>query len=167
MREMNTSPVETEAEVRVRQTLALQTLASRLTRGDQLLPADLMVRLNEELELRVDEEAITNAWAEQGSAKINPWRGETARASRRSRGRDVRQVSILERAIRDLEKLDATTKEEMGVEIDALAFDPLPRGASALHGRKDDHVYLHVGDRRLLYKVHPESIIVVAITSHE
>lgn len=164
---MTTPPTETEADVRARQTLVLRTLASRLSRGDQLLPADVMGRVTAELELRIDEEAVSRAWANQGSRIPNSWRGETARASRRSRGRDVRQVWILEGAENDLEKLDAATREELGIEIDALAFDPIPRGAAALHGRKDDHVSLHVGNWRLIYKVQPESVVVVAVTSYE
>ncbi len=167
MTQMTTAPVETVADVLVRQTRVLRSLATRLTRGDQLLPADLLGRLAEELERRIDEEAIFDAWAEQGDRCPHPWRGETARASRRSRGRDVGEVSILERAVRDLEKLDAALREEMSIEIDALAFDPLPRGAAAMHGLKDEHLYLHVGEWRLLYKVQPHSVIVVALTTLE
>ena len=162
---MTTAHVETEADVRVRQTLVLRALASRLTCGDHLLPADIMARIAEELELRIDEEAVSSAWAEQGNRSPNAWRGETARASRRSRGRDAREIRILERAVHDLEKLDAATREEMSVEIDALAFDPLPRGAAAMHRRKDDHVYLRIGEWRLLYKVQPHSVVVVALTN--
>lgn len=132
-----------------------------------MLPADVMGRLTEELELRVDEEAVTKAWAEQESRNPNPWRGERARESRRSRGRDVRQVWILARAERDLEGCDAQTREDVSLEIDALAFDPLPRGAAALHRRKDDHMGLHIGNRRLLYKVQPDIITIVAVTSYE
>lgn len=164
---MTTQHVDTEADVRARQTRILQVLASRLTRGDQLLPADLIGRLSEELELRIDEDAIAAAWATQGNTSPHPWRGEAARASRRARGRDVREVWILEHAEKNLESLEPQAREEIGIEIDALAFDPLPRGAAALHGRKDDHVYLRVGDRRLLYKVLHSSVIVVAVTSYE
>jgi mRNA-degrading endonuclease RelE of RelBE toxin-antitoxin system len=164
---MTTPPPETEADVRVRQTLVLRTLTSRLSRGDQLLPADLMSKLTEELELRIDEEAVRAAWALQGDRTPNAWRGEAARATRRSRGRDARQVRILEHAQNELEQLDDATREDMSVEIDALAFDPLPRGAAALHGRKDDHVSLHVGEHRLIYKVQPESILIVAVTKYE
>jgi mRNA-degrading endonuclease RelE of RelBE toxin-antitoxin system len=164
---MNTPPVETEADVRVRQLSVLQALATRMSRGDQLLPADLMARVTEELELRIDEEAVCAAWAEQGSRLPSPWRGEVARASRRARGRDVREVSTLDRAEKDIQKLDATSREEMALEIDALAFDPLPRGSAALHRRKDDHMQLRVGKRRLLYKVQPYSVVIVAITSDE
>jgi len=132
-----------------------------------MLPADVMGRLTEELELRVDEEAVARAWTEQASRSPSPWRGERARESRRSRGRDVRQIWILARAERDLEGFDAQTREDIALEIDALAFDPLPRGAAALHGRKDDHMGLHIGPRRLLYKVQPDVITVVAVTSYE
>lgn len=162
---MNTPSLETEADVRVRQTRILQALATRMSRGEELLPADLMSRVAEELELRIDEEAVAAAWAEQGARPPRPWRGETARASRRARGRDVREMWMLERAERDLDKLDAATREEIALEIDALAFDPAPRGSSALHRRKDDHMQLRIGARRLLYKVQPHSIVVVAVTN--
>lgn len=164
---MSTTAVETEADVRARQTRILQVCAARLARGDQLLPADMVSRLGEELALRIDSEAIAQAWASQSGRSPNPWRGETARASRRSRGRDAREIWILERAQRDLEKLDTAAREEVSIEIDALAFDPLPRGAGALHGRQDDHVCLHLGERRLLYKVQTHSVVVVAVTSYE
>jgi hypothetical protein len=36
-----------------------------------------------------------------------------------------------------------------------------------LHRRKDDHVYLRVEPWRLLYKVQPHAVVVVAITSVE
>jgi mRNA-degrading endonuclease RelE of RelBE toxin-antitoxin system len=166
MRSMST-PVETENDVRARQTRVLQALATRMSRGDQLLPADVMSRVIEELELRVDEEAVTAAWAEQTGRQPNPWRGEAARASRRARGREVREISVLARLEKELEKLDAATREDIALEIDALAFDPLPRGAAGLFGRKDDHVQLRIGSRRLIYKVQPNSVVVVAVTSDD
>ena len=162
---VNTHSCETEADVRVRQTRILQALATRLSRGDQLLPADVMSRVAEELELRIDEEAVTAAWFEQGARPVNPWRGEMARASRRGRGRDVREIGILERAQGDLDKLDAITREEIAIEIDALAFDPLPRGSMALYGHQDDHIQLRIGMRRLLYKGEPHSVVVVTVTN--
>lgn len=164
---MNAPPVETEADVRARQTRILQIFASRLALGDPLLPADVMSHLAEELALRIDEEAVSSAWTEQGTRGPRAWRGETARANRRARGRDVREVWILERAQKDLERLDVAMREEISVEIDALAWDPVPRGATALHGRKDDHVCLHIGERRLVYKVQPHSVTIVAVTSYE
>jgi mRNA-degrading endonuclease RelE of RelBE toxin-antitoxin system len=164
---MNAPPVETEADVRARQTRILQVFASRLAHGDPLLPADVMSHLAEELAERIDAEAIANAWPEQDGRSPRAWRGETARANRRARGRDVREVWILERAHSDLENLDASAREEISTEIDALAWDPVPRGAAALHGHQDDHVSLHVGERRLLYKVLPHAVMVVAITSYE
>ena len=167
MRSMSQGPTDSETAVRSRQTIVLQALAARLGRGDQLLPADVMARMTDELERRVDREAVTRAWEEQGQREPTAWRGETARMSRRSRGRDVRHLSILDHAQNDLVKLDSLTREEVNVEIDALAFDPLPRGADALHGFKDDHVALHVGDWRLIYRVHPDSVVVVAITGYE
>jgi len=163
---MTTTPVETEADVRVRQTRILQAFASRLAQGDQLLPADLVRRLGDELEERIDDEAISSAWTDQGERSPTGWRGETARASRRARGRETREVWILERAQKNLEALDDEKREEISVEVDVLAFDPLPRGSEALHGRKDDHMCLHIGEHRLLYKMQTNSIVVVALTSY-
>lgn len=79
----------------------------------------------------------------------------------------MRQIWILARAERDLEAFDAQTRDDVSLEIDALAFDPLPRGAAALHGRKDDHMGLHIGVHRLLYKVQADVITIVAVTSYE
>lgn len=150
--------------VRERQVKILEALSQRLSRGEELLPADLMARIAEELESRSAVEAVTKAWAEQGTALPNPWRGEAARASRRARGRDVREIQILASPEKALEALDDATWEEIAVEIDALAFDPSPRGALGLHGKKDDHVELRVGEWRLFYTVRANLITVVAVT---
>lgn len=163
---MSTS-IENESDVRARQVRVLKALAERMIHGDQLLPADIMSRVIEELELRVDEEAVSTAWSEQVAQPPCPWRGEMARASRRARGREVREVLALERLTKDLEKLSPNAREEVSLEIDALAFDPLPRGATALHGRKDDHVQLRIGALRLLYKAQGNSVVVVAVTGND
>ncbi len=153
-----------EDEMRKTQAEVLSALAARLSQGDVALPADLVARLAEELELRIDDEAITAAWAEQGAEEPTTWRGGAARVSRRARGRDVRDVELLTRAARDLEALEQTARDDVSCEIDALAFDPLPRGVLALHGRKDDHVQLRVGAWLLLYRVQGTLVVVVAVT---
>ncbi|MDI3291203.1 hypothetical protein [Polyangium sp. 15x6] len=151
-------------DVRAAQAEVLSALAERLSKGDAPLPAELVAKLAEELALRIDDEAITAAWAEQGNEEPVSWRGNAARASRRGRGRDVRDIELLARAVRDLEALGPAEREELSLEIDALAFDPVPRGVMALHGRKDGHLQNRMGARRLLYKVQGMLVTVVAIT---
>ncbi|MDC3956778.1 hypothetical protein [Polyangium jinanense] len=153
-----------DKDVRAAQAEVLAALARRLSKGDTPLPADLMAKITAELELRIDDEAISAAWAEQGNEEPTSWRGNAARASRRGRGRDVRDIELFARAARDLEALEAAEREEVSLEIDALAFDPVPRGVMALHGRKDGHLQNRMGMRRLLYKVQGMVVTVVAIT---
>lgn len=153
-----------DEDVRVAQAELLTALAGRLSKGDAPLPGDLMAKLAEELALRIDDEAITEAWAEYEREEPTPWRGSAARASRRGRGRDVRDIELLVRAVRDLEALGPAEREDVSLEIDALAFDPVPRGVTALHSRKDGHLQNRIGARRLLYKVQGTLVTVVAIT---
>jgi hypothetical protein len=47
-----------DADVRAVQERILLDLAARLGRGDPLLPTDVMAPLLEELEQRIDEEAV-------------------------------------------------------------------------------------------------------------
>ncbi|MDC0741353.1 type II toxin-antitoxin system RelE family toxin [Polyangium mundeleinium] len=154
-----------DEDVRAAQAQVLSALAGRLSKGDALLPADFVAKLAEELALRIDDEAISAAWAEQGREEPVTWRGSAARSSRRGRGRDVRDIELFARAVRDLEALGPAEREEISLEIDALAFDPVPRGVMALHGRKDGHLQNRMGGRRLLYKVQGMLVTVVAITS--
>lgn len=150
---------------REKQIKLLSALAKRLADGDEVLPADLMVQLGDELTTRIAQEAITKAWNAQAGAPTLPWRGEAARTARRNRGRDVAEIQILSAALQTLEKLETTAREEIALEIDALAFDPSPRGATGLF-HKSDHIQLAVGNHHLLYTVQNNVITVVAIT-HE
>ena len=56
-----------------RQARLLHELAARLERGEPALPTDLFEPLARELELRDDDEAIRDAWSEQGDRKAEPW----------------------------------------------------------------------------------------------
>ena len=55
-----------------RQARVLRALAARLAGGGPV-PTDVFAPLERELELRVDDEAIGEAWAEQGDEEREPW----------------------------------------------------------------------------------------------
>lgn len=62
-----------DADVRAAQERVLLDLAARLGRGDPLLPSDVMAPLLAELEQRIDEEAVAEAWELQGDEEATPW----------------------------------------------------------------------------------------------
>jgi mRNA-degrading endonuclease RelE of RelBE toxin-antitoxin system len=78
-----------------------------------------------------------------------------------------RDVTLLLRARRDLLALLAVERRMLVRHIDALAIDPLPRGASPLDGRHRDHLRLRVGRFRLLYRVTERELSVVAVTARD
>lgn len=51
----------------------LRALAARLEGGAGQVPTDVFAPLERELELRVDDAAIGEAWAEQGDEEREPW----------------------------------------------------------------------------------------------
>jgi hypothetical protein len=58
---------------RARQARLLRVIAARLDGGEPALPTDVFAPLERELALRVDDDAIDAAWAEQGERKAEPW----------------------------------------------------------------------------------------------
>lgn len=58
---------------RSHQAKILFELASRLQRGEPSLPTDVFRAVEEELELRVDDDAIAEAWSMQDEGEAAPW----------------------------------------------------------------------------------------------
>lgn len=56
-----------------RQARVLRVLAARLEAGQGPLPSDLFGGVEREMELMVDDEAVREAWAEQGDKEREPW----------------------------------------------------------------------------------------------
>ena len=61
------------SRVRARQARLLRAIAARLDGGEPALPTDVFAPLERELALRIDDDAIDVAWAEQGGRKAVPW----------------------------------------------------------------------------------------------
>lgn len=78
-----------------------------------------------------------------------------------------RDVTLLERARRDLQALLSVERRMLVKHIDGLALDPLPRGAGPLDGVHRDHLRARVGRFRLLYRVTDQELVVVAITTKD
>ncbi|MCC6557724.1 MAG: type II toxin-antitoxin system RelE/ParE family toxin [Polyangiaceae bacterium] len=74
------------------------------------------------------------------------------------------EIRVLQRAEHDLLALGAADREAVARRVDALAADPMPRGAQPQHGAAEGHLQLRVGRLRLLYRVRHDAILVVAIT---
>jgi mRNA-degrading endonuclease RelE of RelBE toxin-antitoxin system len=153
--------VNVDQATRAAQVRILRELLARLERGDSLLPTDLLAPLVEELEQRIDEEAIVEAWALEGRAP--PRSADGAKRTRSSMSR--RHVFVFKRASRDLSALGAEERSSLERAIGELSLAPLPRGAGGLHGRAEGHVQHRVGGRRILYHLQDDSVLVVAITS--
>lgn len=75
-----------------------------------------------------------------------------------------RDVTLLDRAKRDLSGMLAVERRMLVRHLDALALDPLPRGAAPLDGEHRDHLRLRVGRFRVLYRVTEAELSVVAVT---
>jgi len=153
--------VNVDDEARAAQVRLLRDLLARLERGDSLLPTDLLAPLVEELELRIDEEAIAEAWALEG--RQPPRAGEGAKPPRAPVAR--RNVVFFGRASRDLAALPDDERAALERAIGELALAPVPRGAGGLHGRAEGHVQHRVSGHRVLYSLQDESVLVIAITS--
>src|SRR5262249_9485842 len=57
----------------MRQAALLREMAARLEGGETALPTDVLAPLARELELRLDDAAIDEAYQEQGERKGEPW----------------------------------------------------------------------------------------------
>ena len=79
--------------------------------------------------------------------------------------RAPRDVTLLDRAVRDLEALPAIERQMLTRQIDQLATDVAPRGASGLEGLQRDHVRIRMGRFRVLYCVVDHELVIVAITA--
>ncbi len=148
-------------EARAAQVRLLRDLLLRLERGDGLLPSDLLAPLVEELEGRIDEEAVAEAWAMEGRTPARA--AGVARPPRSPVAR--RQVVVFRRAHLDLAALGAEERAALERAIGELGLAPVPRGAGGLHGRAEGHVQQRVAGRRVLYSLEDDSVLVVAVTS--
>ncbi|APR86716.1 hypothetical protein A7982_12065 [Minicystis rosea] len=79
--------------------------------------------------------------------------------------RAPRDVTLLDRAIRDLEALPSVERQMLARQIDALSRDMVPRGAAALDGARRDHLRIRVGRFRILYSIIDHELVIVAITA--
>ncbi len=68
-----TEAAEHERRTRARQLRVLRAIEARLERGDGVLPIDVAAPIERELELRLDDEAVAEAWTEQGGEEAEPW----------------------------------------------------------------------------------------------
>jgi hypothetical protein len=56
-----------------RQAAVLRALAQRLEQGAAAIPSDVLAPVEHELELLIDDDAIDEAWVEQGEEEREPW----------------------------------------------------------------------------------------------
>lgn len=56
-----------------RQARVLRLMAARLEGGESPLPSDVFATIERELELALDDQAIREAWNEQGDEEREPW----------------------------------------------------------------------------------------------
>jgi hypothetical protein len=69
---------ESEDGVGALQARILREAAEQLDRGEPPLPADVFNAVADEVELRVDEQAVEEAWKEQGDDEPDPWKAVKA-----------------------------------------------------------------------------------------
>jgi mRNA-degrading endonuclease RelE of RelBE toxin-antitoxin system len=146
---------------RAEQARLFRDILARLERGDPPMPTDIVAALLDEIEQRIDAQAIELAWADEDQDSYT-------RDDAPVRSRVVlilREIDLLKRAERDLLATPPEDRTPLTRAIEALARDPLPRGARALHGSAEGHVQHRIGRRRLLYSIRDDIILVVAVTS--
>ncbi len=62
-----------DSAARWRQAALLREIAARLEREDPSLPTDVFAPLARELDQRRDDDAIAEAYREQGAREAEPW----------------------------------------------------------------------------------------------
>lgn len=72
------------------------------------------------------------------------------------------RLEVSPRASRDLRKLPTRVQERLRDLIDALAHVPRPRGVVKLAGEIDTY-RIRVGDYRVLYEVHDQTLLVIVL----
>ena len=62
-----------EDPARRKQAALLRELAERLEGGEAALPTDVFALVSREVDLRRDDDALAEAYGEQGERKAEPW----------------------------------------------------------------------------------------------
>ncbi len=63
------------------------------------------------------------------------------------------QITILKKALKDMEALSAKTNKQISKAIDDLAENPRPHGCKKLKGEQEYIWRIRVGDYRILYPI--------------
>jgi hypothetical protein len=74
--------VSHDHSTRARQARVLHALAARVDRGDEPMPTDVFNQVEGDLERRIDDEAIAEAWSMQDGAEAEPWAAVRVRIRR-------------------------------------------------------------------------------------
>jgi len=70
-------------------------------------------------------------------------------------------VQIVREAAHALNALPKAERKNLTARISALAIDPRPSGAKALHGSRLGHYRLRAGDYRAIYRVEDQQALVL------
>jgi mRNA interferase RelE/StbE len=72
------------------------------------------------------------------------------------------KVEFLPTAAKEFKKLPSDSKQRIGVQIEALCFDPRPSGAKTLQGG-NGQLRIRVGDYRVIYRVQDDKLIILVL----
>lgn len=73
-----------------------------------------------------------------------------------------RRLEITPAAVKALAKLDKPVRRRLQAAIDRLADEPRPAGVVAIKSQPG-HLRLRVGDRRVVYKVDDDRVVVLVV----
>jgi len=76
----------------------------------------------------------------------------------------VYQVELSKRTQKQLSALPELMRVRIQTEIDALALNPRPPGASALQGSSKGLIRTRVGDYRVIYQVEDKILLVLVVS---
>jgi len=72
-------------------------------------------------------------------------------------------VTIIPSALRSIQSLSPSLREQIRTKIDLLAENPRPCGIKALQGGQKGYLRLRVGDYRVIYRVQDDRLLVLVV----
>ena len=72
-------------------------------------------------------------------------------------------VTIIPSALRSIQSLSRSFREQIRAKIDLLAENPRPHGIKALQGGQKGYLRLRVGAYRIIYRVEDDRLLVLVV----
>src|SRR4051812_42803901 len=150
-----------EAEYRAQQAKVLFAIAARIERGEALLSSDTFQDVEEDLELRIDEAAIAEAWSIEPEPPVSKHGSSDPGPRSSTTSISPTEIRVFKRAEHDLLALSDAERASVKQRLEDLERDMLPRGTTAIPSPRGVHLRLRAGAHRVLYRVRKGALVVV------